>query len=248
MFEAGFRTISHNCSPLRSCVGSGSNQPCPMASGIIIAVRSEFVGNWEDVTFDREGRVVAGNLSLVSGVVARVLGVYGPSGACLPTFTSDSSQVAAEEAATTCLEAEIARCAERGWICIVAGDMNSFMSVALDSHGGAYQTRESTVAACLQSADLRDTFRECPPNIKAFTYYASSGAASRLDQIWVMATPTTSVRTVNSSIVWAWPKRADHDPAVADFGIQLPAAPGCYQEVGKPWRRLLTEMADSAIG
>jgi len=47
-------------------------------------VRKDYLGSWSAVQRDSAGRGLAGNLTLQNGVVLRVIGVYGPSGASLP--------------------------------------------------------------------------------------------------------------------------------------------------------------------
>ena len=122
---AGFSAVSHNRdwdSPAgrarleqpTDTIGSG-------AGGVILAVRRSVVAAWDEVRRDADGRALAANLLLADGAVVRVIGVYGPTGACLPSFASSREGLAAEARLVLFVAQESTRAVQQGWHCVVAG-------------------------------------------------------------------------------------------------------------------------------
>ena len=85
--------------------------------------------------------------------------------------------------------------------------------------------RPACLAALLLRQGLVDTFRARHPTLQAFTYYARSGAASRLDAVWWLPSPSHEVLVLNAATIWQWDRRADHDPVVSDLSVVLPDIP-----------------------
>ena len=70
---------------------------------------------------DCAGRGLAGNLTLVNGIVLRVIGVYGPSGASLPGFDSMAERVSDERPLVSWVCSQISLCSDKGWYPLMAG-------------------------------------------------------------------------------------------------------------------------------
>ena len=95
LWDAGFLALSHGCDadlprgqdPAHYCLVQQM-----WAVGVVLAVRKDYLGSWSAVQRDSAGRGLAGNLTLQNGVVLRVIGVYGPSGASLPGFESNGAR------------------------------------------------------------------------------------------------------------------------------------------------------------
>jgi hypothetical protein len=95
LWDAGFLALSHGCDadlprgqdPAHYCLVQQM-----WAVGVVLAVRKDYIGSWSAVQRDSAGRGLAGNLTLQNGVVLRVIGVYGPSGASLPGFESNGAR------------------------------------------------------------------------------------------------------------------------------------------------------------
>ena len=87
LLEAGYQAVSHNVEPPALPTRGAAGGPTdPRASGILIAVRRDFTGAWRDVERDMAGRGLAGNVILGDGMTVRVVGLYGLTGACSPSF------------------------------------------------------------------------------------------------------------------------------------------------------------------
>ena len=95
LWDAGFLSLSHGCDaglprgqdPAHYCLVQQM-----WAVGVVLAVRKDYLGNWSAVQRDSAGHGLARNLTLQNGVVLRVIGVYGPSGASLPGFASNGAR------------------------------------------------------------------------------------------------------------------------------------------------------------
>ena len=103
--------------------------------------------------------------------------------------------------------------------------------------------RQDSLACTLEALGLLDTFRARHPEVRGFTYYAASGGASRIDGIWVRMLAGALVDILNACVVWRWPKRSDHEPAMFDALLQLhvaeakPHAPPTFH-----WREIIGKM------
>ena len=53
---------------------------------MIIWVKRTYAGTWGSTERDTHGRALASNLETQSGLVVRVVGIYGVTGTCLPGF------------------------------------------------------------------------------------------------------------------------------------------------------------------
>ena len=103
----------------------------------------------------------------------------------------------------------------------------------------SYIVRGSTLAAA-----FRDSFRERHPALRACSRHATGVASARLDQISVRSPIGRELWVLNDSILWQWPSRTDHDPVLADIPCALPEAWGSRANNGRPWRKLIQDMAD----
>ena len=187
LWDAGFLALSHGCDadlprgqdPAHYCLVQQM-----WAVGVVLAVRKDYLGSWSAVQRDSAGRGLAGNLTLQNGVVLRVIGVYGPSGASLPGFESNGARLAAESRLVSWVSSQLASCQEKGWLPLVAGDLNSVGQPSLDCWASSHVVRPSSLASSLATAGLVDAFRERHPDMCAFTFYSRSGSASRLDYVF----------------------------------------------------------------
>ena len=167
---------------------------------LLLAVRSGYPGQWADISRDSDGRGLAATLLTSAGASLRVVAVYAPVGASSPGF-SNSPLLQAEEALNHFVERQIRASANNDTTLIVGGDLNSFTSKALDTWGGTYVDRPACLAALLLRQGLVDTFRARHPTLQAFTYYARSGAASRLDAVWWLPSPSHEVLVLNAATI-----------------------------------------------
>ena len=142
--EAWFVAVSHNRPPLRQASHNlgGAVGVDPRGGGVLIAVRADHVGSWQDITRDADWRAVAGSLTPGDGQTLRVVGCYGVTGACLPNFTSVRGALEKERRLTECLKQEAQLCDSKGWLCVIGGDLNIFTDASLDRWGGPTTVRE----------------------------------------------------------------------------------------------------------
>ena len=211
--DAGYTAICH---------GPSADQCVPSRVGVALAVRRNAVTTWTDVSRDAIGRCLAGNLHLHNGTLLRVIGVYGITGASLPGFERDRSNLQDEGSIVNFIQAQFNKADQQGIPCLVIGDFNSIASVELDSWHGSHIFRQNCLAARLAVSDSADVFRIRHPDLRAFTYFARAGSASRLDSIWLLS-PSGSVplETINAAILVNWYRRVDHAPVLADFLVTL---------------------------
>ena len=155
--------------------------PQRWAVGVVLAVRKEYLGEWSLVQHDEVGRGLAGNLTLQSGMVLRVVGVYGPSGASLPGFDSVAERVADERRLVSWVQSQLDLYSARGWHPIVVGDLNSVGAPSLDCWGTSHVLRPSSLVPAMESVGMVDVFRVRHPTLRAFTFYTRGDSASRLD-------------------------------------------------------------------
>ena len=181
---------------------------------------------------DTAGRALAATLLGETGLAVRVVVVYAPVGACSPGF-AHSSLAPAEADLKLFVDAQISLCAANSMALIIGGDLNSFISVDLDSWKGTYVDSPTCLAAHLRNQDLLDTFRERRPNLKAYTYYSHSGSASRLDAIWWFPSADQETQVLNAATL----------SVVADFDIRLPQLPTPKPELPLHWRQLVRRIS-----
>ena len=91
LWDAGFLALSHGCDADLPR-GQDPAHYCLVQQMWAVGVRKDYLGSWSAVQRDSAGRGLAGNLTLQNGVVLRVIGVYGPSGASLPGFESNGAR------------------------------------------------------------------------------------------------------------------------------------------------------------
>ena len=96
---------------------------------------------------DCAGRGLAGNLTLVNGIVLRVIGVYGPSGASLPGFDSMAERVSDERPLVSWVCSQLVfartRAGTRWWLV----DLNSVAAPSLDCWGSSHVLRPRSLAS-----------------------------------------------------------------------------------------------------
>ena len=102
---SGFLALSHN-------VIAGPTDPPPSETeyrsrGVVIAVRKQYVGSWGDCERDAVGRALAATTQLISGATILIVGVCGPTGACLPGFRYNPRLLRDEQVETVFLTQEI---------------------------------------------------------------------------------------------------------------------------------------------
>ena len=134
LLDADYLALSHNTGEL--CWRRQAPElHDARSSGVIIGVRAEYVGAWEAIGRDKEGRALAANLVMQNGVVMRTVGVYGVTGACLVGFRHSVASLEAERAVVAFIRRQADLCDQHGWHLLVRGDLNSFTSAALDRWG-----------------------------------------------------------------------------------------------------------------
>ncbi|CAE7242441.1 unnamed protein product [Symbiodinium sp. CCMP2592] len=235
--KGGYFGISHNMDPTAH---TSSRAPSPMSSGIIIAVRKDYVGHWQHVTKDSDGRAQFGTLLKDDGAAIGVVGVYGPTGATSASFDQDASALAQERRLVEFVSNQKANALHTNTSLLVVGDTNSYTSPDLDCWDCQATVRPTCLAIQLQEMGLHDCFRELHPRLRVFTYYTRQGTASRLDQIWFMGGIGGASQVLNAAVVWQWHKRTDHDPVVVDLSHVLPTSdepPTATNEMD--WRRIV---------
>lgn len=166
LWDAGFLALSHGCDadlprgqdPAHYCLVQQM-----WAVGVVLAVRKDYIGSWSAVQRDSAGRGLAGNLTLQNGVVLRVIGVYGPSGASLPGFETNGARLAAESRLVSWVSSQLASCQEKGWLPLVAGDLQSVGLPSLDCWASSHVVRPSSLASCLATAGLVDEVSRASP-------------------------------------------------------------------------------------
>ena len=215
----------------------------PLANGVVLAVRKDLLGTWESVDKDEAGRGVAGTLVATDGVEYRVVGVYGVAGASLPGFESSPNRLRAEAKLAEFVRTQMQKATEFGWVVIIMGDMNSVTDPRVDAWQGTHVARPASLVGLLAELGLVDSFRARHPNVRGFSYFAGTRTASRLDGIWVWRPPGISVTLLNAALLWQWPRRADHEPALLDILALLPLAPVADAPlVPVPWRDHIARM------
>ena len=229
---AGFHAVSH---------GHDSATHSHSGRGVVLAVRSGYAGQWSEVARDQHGRALAGTLVSSHGLCVRVVGLYCPVGACLPSFSANAALLAEESATKHFIDTHIQHAQARNQLLLVGGDLNSFCSRDLDCWEGSYTFRPECVAAHLLAHGLVDCFRARHPTLRAFTFFSSSGAASRLDALWWLPSPDSLTSVLNSSVLWHWDRRVDHEPVVVDLDISLPEVPET-PAAPPPWRQLVRRL------
>ena len=232
MRAAGFHAISHGA--------QGAAGPAP-GSGVLLAVRAGYAGVWSEVSRDNLGRALAATLCSSGGVLLRVVGIYGPVGGCLPRTSLNPCFLAAESSVKQFIDDQVSHATLRHQALLIGGDLNSFCSLDLDCWGGSYSICSESIAAHLASAGLLDAFRVRHPSLRAYTFFAHSGAASRLDAVWLLPSPDAQVSVLNASVLWLWDRRVDHEPVVVDLDVALPLIP--YKpSTPPPWRHLVRRL------
>ena len=238
MADAGFSCVSHNVEP--NAAGSPNIHCDPRSAGVALAVRQDVAEGWCDVTKESHGRAVAASLQLQSGAVLRIVAVYGPTGACLPSFPAHPEALKQEEALCGFIEQEVERSTSQDWSLLIMGDFNSFTDGALDKWQGVWQVRDQCLAMRCKEAGLQDTWRLAHPRLQAFTYVSNTGSASRLDQIWMLPAVGAELHLLNATILWNWPRRIDHHPVLIDLTCVLPTLPPASSSDSAPmWKRLV---------
>ena len=89
------------------------------------------------------------------------------------------------------------------------------LPVELDSRQGSHIFRQNCLAARLAASDSADVFRLRRPDLRAFTYFARTGSASRLNGIWPL-------ETVNAAILVNWYGRVDLPQSSPIFWSRFP--------------------------
>ena len=234
MQDTGYICLSHNVPP-----ASRPGDADPRSSGVAMAVRQSYTGQWANISLGPHGRALAASLALDNGAGLRIVGIYGPAGACLPGFTSNAEAVRQEAAVVTFLRDEVEKSQQQDHTLVVVGDLNSFSDGTQDKWQGQWQVRDDCIAAQCHAMGLIDTWRSAHPSLPGYTYVSPTGSASRLDQIWVLPAVGFRVPVFNVSLLWDWHKRVDHHPVILDLGVELPEAPVGPADGNPPsWRRL----------
>ena len=145
------------------------------------------------------------------------------TGASLPGFDSDPSKLAEEASLVQFVREQLRLADELSIPCICMGDFNSVASLDLDVWHGSHVLRPSSLAAHMPSFDCVDTFRLRHAGLRAYTVFAHSGSASRLDGIWSFSPRGAEpLLLLNSAVLVGWRRRVDHEPVLADFLAALP--------------------------
>ena len=76
--EEGYAAICHSGAVPGG--GTSARELSSAANGVVLAVRNWYVGQWEKVAKDKDGRGLAGNVESECGLTVRVVGVYGVTG------------------------------------------------------------------------------------------------------------------------------------------------------------------------
>ncbi|CAE7204852.1 unnamed protein product [Symbiodinium sp. CCMP2592] len=143
MEKGGYLGISHNVDPTTP---TSLQAPSPMSSGIIIAVRKDYIGNWQQVTRDSNGRALAGTLLKDDGAAIRVVGVYGPTGATSDSFDQDARALSQERNLVEFVSHQRTQALLTDASLLVVGDTNSYTSPELDCWGGRAAVRPTCLA------------------------------------------------------------------------------------------------------
>ncbi|CAE7257788.1 unnamed protein product, partial [Symbiodinium necroappetens] len=207
------------------------------AAGVVIAVHRSVASNWSDISRDERGRGISACLLLANGGRLRVVGLYGPTGGNLPNFAHSPDNLAAETSLKAFISQEERKAAMAGDAMIVGGDLNSVVSQPLDTWEGSHIDRIDCVARHLAAMGLMDVFRAFHQDIRAFTFF-STVSASRLDSIWYLPAPAWAASPVNSSILWQWSHRTDHEPVMVDFTFQLPVIHTTLPRPSPTWKTI----------
>ena len=183
---------------------------------------------------------MAGAIHLSGGCPVRIVGVYAVTGASLPGLDSDPSKLA-EEASVQFVREQLRLADELSIPCICMGDFNSVASLDLDVWHGSHVLRPSSLAAHMPSFDCVDTFRLRHAGLRAYTVFAHSGSASRLDGIWSLSPRGAEpLPLLNSAVLVGWRRRVDHEPVLADFLAARPLIPLPALLLGVFWQRPLS--------
>lgn len=250
LWSAGYLALSHGGAdevPRGQSVPGFASLYQLWAVGVVLAVRKDVLGSWSVVQQDCAGRGLAGNLTLANGIVLRVIGVYGPSGASLPGFDSMAERVSDERRLVSWVCSQITLCSDKGWYPLVAGDLNSVSDPSLDCWGSSHVRRPSSLAPALLDAGLVDAFRLRRPTVRAFTFYTRCGSASRLDSVFTGGPLLTQLPPINAAIVWQWERRVDHDPVIVDFLFRIPESPPPSASRTGDWKVLMARLASSEV-
>ena len=246
--EAGFHAVSHNVTAETDPVLIPEDGAMdPRSSGVIIAVRCEFVGQWREVARDSCGRGLASSLTMDGGVTVRVVGLYGVAGSCTPSFLYSRVRMQAERKLVEFARQQLVKCDAEGLHCLLCGDMNSYTSDELDHLGSPSSIRPGCLAPSLEAAGCRDAFRERHPFLRAYTYASRTQTASRFDQVWVRSPPGATLDVLNAAIIWGWPNRTDHEPVVVDVACSFPRASDLPQAPGRAWRKVVSDSLDKQL-
>jgi hypothetical protein len=162
LWDAGFLALSHGCDADLPR-GQDPAHYCLVQQMWAVGVRKDYLGSWSAVQRDSAGRGLAGNLTLQNGVVLRVIGLYGPSGASLPGFETNGARLAAESRLVSWVSSQLASCQEKGWLPLVAGDLNSVGQPSLDCWASSHVVRPSSLASSLATAGLVDEVSRASP-------------------------------------------------------------------------------------
>ena len=251
LWDSGCLALSNGAphEPVRSHdLGRYSDLVHVWAVGVAIVVRKDFPGHWSDVQRDSVGRGAAGTVTLGSGVVLRVMGMYAPTGSSLPGFDAVASRVSDEARLVAWVRGQLALCWDKGWYPLAGGDLNSITSPFLDCWGGSHVVRPSSPACVLASEGLVDAFRHRHAALSAFTFYTCSGSASQLDAVWSGGPLFATFPPINAAILWQWEGRVDHDPVVVDFLFCLPpSSPPKPPGQPIPWKELASRIRSSEL-
>ena len=193
------------------------------------------------------GRAIAASVNLTADLELRVLALYGVSGSCLPGFLQREAAVKQEQDLNAFVREQSQHALHRNAFFVAAGDLNSIGNEHLDVWQGSAQPRADSLLGTLLACGLRDTFRQRHPLTRAFSFFSQAGGASRLDYVLWRAPLDQDVPLLNSAVVWAHPRRIDHDPIVADFAVPFPTMPEeVPDEASRKWR-LLVDRLDSTV-
>ena len=115
----------HDARYVAICHGPSADQRVPSRVGVALAVRRNAVATWTDISRDAIGRCLAGTFHLQSGTLLRVIGVYGITGASLPGFERDHSNLQDEGSIAQFIQAQFNKADQQGIPCLAIGDFNS---------------------------------------------------------------------------------------------------------------------------
>ncbi|CAE7770376.1 unnamed protein product [Symbiodinium sp. CCMP2592] len=246
LLDGGYVALSHNS--VRAAPAVADADLGPSASGVVLALKSKHPTGWYDAAYGPHGRGLAASVDLSASLELRVIALYGVSGSCLPGFTRRDAAVQQETDLNTFVRQQCHMALQRDALLVVAGDLNSIHDPALDVWQGVAAQRDNSLVSTLLDCGLMDTFRVRHPTTKAFTYFSPAGGASRLDAVLWRPPMSCEVPLLNAAVIWAWSRRIDHDPVVADLAHPVPqVSDPDAEEPNHLWKRLIERLYDPVL-